>query len=122
LTDPYDHGDPEPPTFRNGDTAVWDPVTGQFHRLVTADGQPVGTQATGAAAMYPRSDTHAGHYVVMHTTIPASALQPLPAPGEPGTVWETCAGCQREYAYPHLCRTHLLCGFCHPDDEETPAP
>lgn len=28
--------------------------------------------------------------------------------------WERCAGpCGREYQYPHLCRTHMLCGICH---------
>ena len=30
-------------------------------------------------------------------------------------IWETCAGCGREYAYPHLCRTHMLCGLCNHD-------
>jgi hypothetical protein len=30
-------------------------------------------------------------------------------------VWERCTGpCGREYAYPHLCREHMLCGLCHP--------
>lgn len=29
-------------------------------------------------------------------------------------VWERCVGCGREYRYPHLCRTHGLCGLCHP--------
>lgn len=29
--------------------------------------------------------------------------------------YELCAGsCGREYLYPHLCRTHMLCGLCHP--------
>lgn len=34
--------------------------------------------------------------------------QPLPT-------WETCVNCRREYLYPHLCRTHMLCGLCHPE-------
>ena len=34
------------------------------------------------------------------------------------TTWERCAGCGREYAYPHLCRTHLLCGSCHPRESD----
>lgn len=29
-------------------------------------------------------------------------------------VWERCAGpCGREFAHPHLCRKHMLCGICH---------
>jgi hypothetical protein len=33
-------------------------------------------------------------------------------------VWERCQGpCGREYAYPHLCRAHMLCGLCHPGEE-----
>lgn len=28
--------------------------------------------------------------------------------------WERCRECNREYAYPHLCNTHMLCGCCHP--------
>lgn len=30
-------------------------------------------------------------------------------------IWEICLQCQREFMYPHLCRTHMLCGMCHPD-------
>jgi uncharacterized protein (DUF983 family) len=30
-------------------------------------------------------------------------------------VWEECRNCGREYLFPHLCRTHRLCGVCHPD-------
>lgn len=33
---------------------------------------------------------------------------------EPDVVWERCEGCGYEYRYPHLCRTHMLCGLCHP--------
>ena len=29
-------------------------------------------------------------------------------------LWETCVECGDDYAWPHLCRTHLLCGICHP--------
>jgi hypothetical protein len=28
--------------------------------------------------------------------------------------WEACKRCGKEYAYPHLCREHMLCGVCHP--------
>ena len=28
--------------------------------------------------------------------------------------WETCVECGWEFAYPHLCRKHMLCGMCHP--------
>lgn len=50
----------------------------------------------------------------------AGALHPelftvLLPPGAPGTVWERCTGCGREFAYPYLCREHMLCGFCHPE-------
>lgn len=27
--------------------------------------------------------------------------------------WEPCVRCGKEFAYPHLCRTHMLCGICH---------
>jgi hypothetical protein len=27
--------------------------------------------------------------------------------------YETCTGCSNEFAYPHLCRQHMLCGVCH---------
>jgi hypothetical protein len=37
--------------------------------------------------------------------------------GAPGQ-WERCLGCGLEYAYPYLCRTHMLCGACH---NETPS-
>lgn len=36
---------------------------------------------------------------------------------EPEVVWERCEGCGHEYRYPHLCRTHRLCGLCHPPIE-----
>lgn len=29
-------------------------------------------------------------------------------------LWERCTSCGREYRHPHLCRTHMLCGPCHP--------
>jgi hypothetical protein len=33
-------------------------------------------------------------------------------------IWERCeGGCGREYRFPHLCRTHRLCGLCHPPVE-----
>ena len=46
-------------------------------------------------------------------------LQHLNRPDEPA--WERCTGpCGREYAYPHLCREHMLCGLCHPSAPERP--
>lgn len=42
-----------------------------------------------------------------------------PEQGDP--VWEACVSCRREYRYPHCCREHMLCGFCH-DDVVEPAP
>lgn len=38
--------------------------------------------------------------------------------GVSSVLWETCTGCGREYAWPHLCRAHLLCGICHPTEED----
>lgn len=31
-----------------------------------------------------------------------------------GSAFERCRQCGQEYLYPHLCRTHMLCGMCHP--------
>jgi hypothetical protein len=28
-------------------------------------------------------------------------------------IWERCTGCGQEFAFPHLCREHQLCGICH---------
>jgi hypothetical protein len=37
--------------------------------------------------------------------------------------WERCEGsCGQEYAYPHLCREHMLCGLCHPPLSDVSAP
>jgi len=36
-------------------------------------------------------------------------------------VWERCASCGQEFRYPYLCRTHMLCGACHPPLEESHA-
>ena len=38
----------------------------------------------------------------------------------PEPKWERCVECGREYAYPHLCREHGLCGLCHPPVGEAP--
>lgn len=29
-------------------------------------------------------------------------------------IWEECEQCHQEFRFPHLCRTHRLCGLCHP--------
>ena len=34
------------------------------------------------------------------------------------TIWEKCAACGDQFAYPHLCREHMLCGICHPPIDE----
>lgn len=34
--------------------------------------------------------------------------------------WERCAGCEKDYRFPHLCREHLLCGLCHPPVDRSP--
>jgi hypothetical protein len=51
----------------------------------------------------------------------ATARQRFAQGAEP--VWEKCQGpCNGEYEYPHLCREHLLCGYCHPPiDSRSPA-
>lgn len=57
-----------------------------------------------------------------NTHSPASLLpeSPVPAYQPDEEIWETCAGCGRQYAFPHLCREHLLCGVCHPVDDAAP--
>jgi hypothetical protein len=40
-----------------------------------------------------------------------TVMPPVPDP-RLGT-WERCTGCGNEFAYPHLCRQHMLCGICH---------
>jgi hypothetical protein len=46
-------------------------------------------------------------------------LMPLDAQGIcelHGSAFERCVNCRREYLYPHICRTHSLCGLCHPKE------
>ena len=37
-----------------------------------------------------------------------------PAQRGEGEIWDRCAKCGRQYAFPYLCREHMLCGACHP--------
>jgi hypothetical protein len=44
--------------------------------------------------------------------VPGGLMLAYLMPGE--QIPETCTGCGRVYAWPHLCREHRLCGLCHP--------